>query len=58
MAASTLGNVLCLPQGMTLENDENTLSTVVLLRVSEDKGYFGAQHVFEYLLSQETIGTM
>jgi hypothetical protein len=40
---------------MALKNNENTLLTVVLLG---DKEYFGAQHVFEYPLSQESIGTM
>jgi hypothetical protein len=43
---------------MTLENDERAPWTVVLLRVSEDKEYFGAWHVAEDLLCQETIETM
>jgi hypothetical protein len=39
---------------MALKNNESASSTVVLL---EDKEYFGARHVVEDLLSQETIGT-
>jgi hypothetical protein len=42
---------------MTLGNDdESALLTVVLLGVSEDEEYSGAQYVVKYLLSQATIG--